>query len=177
LRQENKQQVLALGRLGWSLRRIQEATSVRRETASHYLKEAGIALRGPRQRRPPAPSSRAPTPDPKPANEPQVTTDFGGGLEAAAASPPPGRSPTASACEAHREAIERGLSRGRNAMQTELPHRQVPRPQSKLGGALFTSRPEKKWSKTLDFADKWHCFSSLEVKWRTGPRLDRTAPS
>jgi transposase len=45
LSDDKKQQVLALGRLGWSLRRIQEATGVRRETASIYLKTAGIAVR------------------------------------------------------------------------------------------------------------------------------------
>src|SRR6266568_1243558 len=45
LSDEKKQQVLALGRLGWSLRRIQQATGVRRETASMYLKTAGIAVR------------------------------------------------------------------------------------------------------------------------------------
>jgi CxxC motif-containing protein (DUF1111 family) len=45
LSDEKKQQVLALGRLGWSLRRIEQA-SVRRETASAYLKAAGIAVRG-----------------------------------------------------------------------------------------------------------------------------------
>ena len=44
---DKQQQVQALGRLGWSLRRIQEATGARRETASAYLKEAGIAVRGP----------------------------------------------------------------------------------------------------------------------------------
>ena len=38
LEHDKQQQVLALGRLGWSLRRIQEATGVRRETASGYLK-------------------------------------------------------------------------------------------------------------------------------------------
>src|SRR5262249_61882538 len=47
---EKKQQVLALGRLGWSLRRIEEATGVRRETASLYLKAAGVAGRAPRAR-------------------------------------------------------------------------------------------------------------------------------
>jgi len=31
---DKKQQVAALGRLGWSLRRIEEATDVRRETVS-----------------------------------------------------------------------------------------------------------------------------------------------
>jgi len=45
LSDEKKQQVLVLGRLGWSLRRIEQATGVRRETASSYLKTAGIAVR------------------------------------------------------------------------------------------------------------------------------------
>ncbi|MGH7416467.1 MAG: hypothetical protein ACREKB_01650, partial [Candidatus Rokuibacteriota bacterium] len=36
--------------MSWTLRRIQEATGVRRETASAYLKAAGIAIRGPRRR-------------------------------------------------------------------------------------------------------------------------------
>jgi len=36
LSEEKKQQVLALGRLGWSLRQIQTATRIRRETASQY---------------------------------------------------------------------------------------------------------------------------------------------
>jgi transposase len=53
----------------------------------------------------------------KPANE--VITDFGaesalGGT--AAPEPPPGRSPSASACAPYRDAIELGLSRGRNAV-------------------------------------------------------------
>jgi len=47
LKEEKKQQVLALGRLGWSLRRIQHETGIRRETASQYLKAAGIAVRPP----------------------------------------------------------------------------------------------------------------------------------
>ena len=60
---DKRQQILALGRLGWPLRRIEEATGVRRETASGYLKAAGIAIRAPRRRWPP----------PKPASE--VSTD------------------------------------------------------------------------------------------------------
>ncbi len=44
LTEEKKQQILALGRLGWSLRRIQQATRVRRETISGYLKAAGITV-------------------------------------------------------------------------------------------------------------------------------------
>jgi transposase len=109
LNDEKKQQVIALGRLGWSLRRIERATGVRRETASAYLRAAGIALRpsGGWGRQSPA----------KPANE--VSTDSG--REASGkpeAERPTGatRSPTASACEAFRDAIELGLSRGRNAM-------------------------------------------------------------
>jgi hypothetical protein len=67
---ENKQQqVLALGRLGWSLRRIEEATDVRRETASGYLKAAGVAVRG-RGGRPRALP-------PKPAITTEVSTDSG----------------------------------------------------------------------------------------------------
>lgn len=42
-----KQQVIALGRSGWTLRRIEAATGVRRETASAYLKAAGLAVRPP----------------------------------------------------------------------------------------------------------------------------------
>jgi hypothetical protein len=38
---------IRLGRLGWSLRRIEGATGVRRETAGGYLRLAGIALRTP----------------------------------------------------------------------------------------------------------------------------------
>ena len=38
LSDEKKQQVLALGRLGWSLRKIEAATGIRRETAGAYLR-------------------------------------------------------------------------------------------------------------------------------------------
>ncbi len=71
LNEEKKQQVLALGRLGWPLRQIQKATRIRRETASQYLKAAGIAVRPPRGW-----GRRAA----KPAN--QVITDFGAGKPA-----------------------------------------------------------------------------------------------
>jgi transposase len=161
LSEEKKQQVLALGRLGWSLRQIQQATHIRRETAGQYLKAAGIAVR------PPGGWGRR---SPKPANE--VITDFGAGKAASAvitdpncnpktnpenlstkgkakatskpanevitdsevitdlnpfqrdevgalSSGPvasPQRSPSASACEPYREAIELGLRHGRNAV-------------------------------------------------------------
>ena len=45
LSDDKKQQVLALGRLGWPLRRIEEETGVRRETSSRYLRAAGIGVR------------------------------------------------------------------------------------------------------------------------------------
>src|SRR5437764_1008962 len=54
LSDEKKQQVLALGRLGWSLRKIEGATGIRRETASAYLRAASIAIRAPRQVGPPS---------------------------------------------------------------------------------------------------------------------------
>ena len=41
LRDDKRQQIIALGRLGWSLRRIEREVGVRRETISAYLKEAG----------------------------------------------------------------------------------------------------------------------------------------
>jgi len=147
LNEEKKQQVLALGRLGWSLRRIQQATHVRRETAGAYLKAAGIAVRPPSGwgRCEPKPANKVitdsgaakpaipliadpldpnvncnpnpnPNPNPenlsskgkakatsKPANETEVITD-----STVVTSP--------SACEPYREAIDLGLSRGRNAM-------------------------------------------------------------
>jgi len=45
LNDDKKQQVIALGKLGWPLRRIEQARGVRRETASRYLKAAGIGVR------------------------------------------------------------------------------------------------------------------------------------
>jgi transposase len=44
LSREKREQVIALGRLGWSLRRIEQATGVRRETAGEYLRVAGIVV-------------------------------------------------------------------------------------------------------------------------------------
>jgi transposase len=111
-------QVIALGRLRWSLREIENATGVRRETASAYLKAAGIPVRSPRARQAPGPS--------KPASEAGVSTDSGGepaskpasGKGVSTASEPacPGRAPAASACEPYRELIEAAVRVGRNAM-------------------------------------------------------------
>ena len=115
LAEEKRQQVLALGRLGWSLRRIEAATGVRRETASHYLKAAGLTVRG--RGRPPARPA-------KPAISSEVSTDpspaaaagTGTGDEASGSGDRPSRAPRASACEPYRELIVSALGRGRNAM-------------------------------------------------------------
>ena len=119
LSEEKKQQVIALGRLGWTLRRIEQATGVRRETAGAYLKAAGIAVRAPGGwgRRGPATPASELIPDSieaKPANE--VTTDPGGKTPEKQGLQPSSPPLSASACEPYREAIELGLSWGRNAM-------------------------------------------------------------
>jgi hypothetical protein len=97
-----------LGRLGWTLRHIQRATGVRRETAADFLRASGIEPRSPGRwgRQTPArpaievpPDSRAPTAH-VPVPEPE---------------PAPRRSPSASACEPYREVKEIGLGQGRNA--------------------------------------------------------------
>jgi len=131
LDQQYQQQIVALGRLGWSLRRIEEVTGVRRETISGYLKAARVPVRGrggrPRVWPPPNPAT---TPEvstdplgkpaisdevftrsdgPNPATAPEVSTDL-------PIVPHPGRAPSASACEPCRELIERALDRGRNAV-------------------------------------------------------------
>jgi len=109
---EKRQQILALGRLGWPLRRIEVETGVRRETASAYLKAAGIGVR---------PPGRWGRPPPKPAKE--TSTDRRRAKPAKEAStdllpwpPRPGRSPQASACEPYRELIEQAVAQGRHAM-------------------------------------------------------------
>ena len=106
---EKQQQVQALGRLGWSLRRIQEATGVRRETASAYLKEAGIAIRTP---------GRWGHDPPNPAIGVITGSEANPAIEVITGSAPrePRRSPTTSACEIYREVIEAAVERGRNAM-------------------------------------------------------------
>jgi len=143
LSEEKKQQVIALGRLGWPLRRIEHETGVRRETAGAYLKAAGIGVRRPRAwgRRPPAkPANEVTTgsdatkpantvnantnteslstkekakAEAKPANAGEVTTGFGVELSG----PKDPKHPlSTSFCEPFRDAIELSLSRERNAM-------------------------------------------------------------
>ncbi len=126
LSEEKRHQVIALGRLGWPLRRIQEETGVRRETAGDYLKAAGVPVRPPGGwgRRPPTKPANEASPesppiskpangvspdsaaDPKPANEVSPDSD---------PVPVPSRSPTASTCEPYLDFIELSLSKGRNA--------------------------------------------------------------
>jgi len=112
LDETKQQQVIALGRLGWSLRRIEGATGVRRETVSGYLKAAGIAVRG-RGGRP------AQWPPPNPATTCEVSTDSADTSVATAATVATvvsGPAATASVCEPYRALIVEGLHRGRNAM-------------------------------------------------------------
>ena len=134
LDEQKRQQVLALGRMGWSLRRIEHVTGVRRETASAYLKAAGVAVRrrgGRRSEWPAKAATRAEvSTDPessKPAISGEVSTDSGRSKPAttdevstdsrAAVWPPaPKRSPRSSACEPFRELIVEALARGRNAV-------------------------------------------------------------
>jgi hypothetical protein len=96
LSDDKQKQVIALGQLGWTLRRIEKQTGIRRETAATYLRAAGVPVR------PPGRWGRPPSPGSKPANE--VTTDFGAELGAS-----PGRSPSASASAIHREASGRSV--------------------------------------------------------------------
>lgn len=82
-----QQEVLVFGRVGWSLRRIEQRTGVRRENASAYLKAAGsrfgVMVVGDGEKPqastidPPTDSTAA-----KPVNE--ATTDPGGQIAEAA---------------------------------------------------------------------------------------------
>ncbi len=105
LSEEKKQQVIALGRLGWSLRRIRDK---RRTFAAKppelSPKAAGIAVR------PPGGWGRN-----------RGKTGHRGVHRLCAARKTglgnrAGRSPSASACEPYREVIEAELAKGRNAM-------------------------------------------------------------
>ena len=115
LKHEKQEEIRALGRLGWSLRRIEEATGVRRETASRYLRWAGVRVRPPRGRK--LGEAKAPSPvatdpgvglaaDSKPASEVATDLERGGGAAA-------GQS--ASLCEPYRDWISSALEQGRNS--------------------------------------------------------------
>jgi transposase len=127
LSREKRQQVIALGQLGWSLRRIEQATGVRRETAAEYLRAAGIALRRPGGwgRHGPAkpainPITDSGSEDSKPAIN--LITDSDGGDSKPAievitdfSAKNPGCGP-ASLCEPYGELIAQALELGRNSM-------------------------------------------------------------
>ena len=97
LDKDKREQVIALGRLGWSLRRIEAAVHIRRETIGGYLHAAGIPVRPPGGwgRRSPA----------NPANE--VITDSGAeSVAIRVPEPQPSRSRSGSVCEQYRDLIE-----------------------------------------------------------------------
>jgi transposase len=110
LSEEKQQQVIALGRLGWSLRRIERETGVRRETAGRYLRTAGVALR------PPGGWGRGSAA--KAANEVTAGSESKPARVTTGSGPPESSQLTSagSACDPFRDVIESGLSRGRNAM-------------------------------------------------------------
>jgi transposase len=119
---EKQEQVRALGRLGWSVRRVTRETGVDRASVRRYLAEAGIVVREPRRRLLPVAGSKPasevfpdpgastaardvigePGADPKPASE--VFPD-----------PESARPRVPSRCEPHRSEIEAAVGLGRNA--------------------------------------------------------------
>src|SRR5256886_12135280 len=146
LKDEKKLQLIALGRLGWSLRKIQEATRVRRETISAYLRGAGLEIWPPgRWRReskakpaievitgsdaakPAIPGFADPL-NPNPENlstkgkakansKPAIAVITDFGVGLSDKEPENSQAMgSASTCEPYREIIELGLSRDRNAM-------------------------------------------------------------
>ena len=87
-------------------------TGDREPPVSAYLKAAGLAVRGP---------GRPATQAVKPAISGEVSTDSAAAHPATTGAVstdavPPGRAPTASACEPFRERIEAALTQGRNAV-------------------------------------------------------------
>jgi hypothetical protein len=134
LEKAKQEQVIALGRLGWSLRQIEAATGVRRETAGGYLRLAGIGLRSPGGwgRKLPAKAATSVTTGSSSSNPAiEVITGFSGSRAADNSKPANevitgflpdvtlqeqgGKRPSG-ASEPYREMIELELSRGRNAM-------------------------------------------------------------
>jgi transposase len=121
LSKHKREQVIALGRLGWPLRRIEQATGVRRETAGDYLRSAGIVVRPPGTWGPKSLSKAATlvitgSDDPKPANESKPATLVTTGFLLAKSPPKQTGKRSAGVSEAYRDMIELELSRGRNAM-------------------------------------------------------------
>ena len=111
-----RQQILALGRLGWTLSRIQQTTGVRRETVSGYSKGAGLPVRG--RGRPSEPKAKPAISPPLVSTDPGPTKPAISGEVSTDSAPVAltGRAPSASACEPYRELIIEALRHGRNAM-------------------------------------------------------------
>ena len=132
LSREKREQVIALGGLGWSLRRIEEATGVRRETAGDYLRSAGIVVRspgswGPKSLPKPAtlvitgsdsskPAIEVANVSGEPANNSKPATSVITGFLPSGIDLAQDEQRTASISEPYRELIALELSRGRNAM-------------------------------------------------------------
>ena len=121
LSREKREQVIALGRLGWSLRRIEQATGVRRETAGDYLRSAGIGVRSPgswgeKSFSKPATLVTTGSGGPKPANKPKAATLVTTGFLPEVMPPEQAGRRSVGVSEAYREMIELELSPGRNAM-------------------------------------------------------------
>ncbi len=113
LSESKREQVIALGRLGWPLRRIEQEIGVRRETASAYLKAAGVPVRDARHRWLRAKPASEVSTDCVRAQAPPATAAPGSPDGPA---PPPPRRRSASACEPYRELIEAAVRKGRNAV-------------------------------------------------------------
>jgi hypothetical protein len=114
-----KQQIIAPGRLGWPLRRIEQETGVRRETAGAYLKAAGIGVRPPGAwgRRPPV----------KPANEDGVTPGSDAAKPASTVNPnpenlsPKGKAKARTAKPANENAVTTGFGAELSDSEQESP--------------------------------------------------------
>jgi transposase len=128
LKPQKREQVLALGRLGWSLRRIQSETGVRRETVAGYLRAAGVLVRPPRANLLPVsnpasnPSTDSSVDPSNPARYPSTDPLTGPASPAREVSTDSGPVPSSRAsripslCEPFRAFIEDEVAKGRNAM-------------------------------------------------------------
>ena len=121
LSKEKREQVVALGCLGWSLRRIEQATGVRRETAGDYLRSSGIVVRSPgswgeKSLAKAATLVTTGSDGAEPGNDTKAATSVITGFLPSGADLAQNVQRTASSSEPYRELIELELTRGRNAM-------------------------------------------------------------